>query len=287
MKDTLRREDLIYIKTDYLRYLENFFFKDLLCAKPRIYYMYVLICPKTEEPRYVGQSVDPIARLSGHIKKTLGNSGRKTKKESWIQNLMDLGIDGKIRVKVIETCDSTSIDSREVYYIKKYRSLYPNLTNTADGGRRGIIINGNHPMQGKKHSPLSIEKMRLIKMGEKNPVWGKRFSRTEEQKKNLSIGLKNSDKLKLSRQSTEYRDLISSVQSLKIYALDSISLEIVHTFKNSKDASEYFGVTRANINNARRFKRIVGKSLNTKYFIISEIDFNSCDDIKTYFNKNE
>lgn len=282
----MKTEDLIYIRTNYLRYLENFFFKDLLCFKPRIHYVYVLICPKSKEPRYVGQSVDPIVRLSEHIKRTLKKRGRKTKKEAWIQNLIDFGIDGKIVVNVIETCDSTSIDNRETHYIKKYRSLYPNLTNTADGGRMGIIINGNHPMQGKKHSPLSIEKMRLIKMGEKNPVWGKRFSRTEEQKKNLSIGLKNSDKLKLSRQSTEYRDLISSVQSLKIYALDSISLEIVHTFKNSKDASEYFGVTRSNINNARRFKRIVGKSLNTKYFIISETDFNSCVDIKIYFNKD-
>lgn len=70
-------------------------------------------------------------------------------------------------------CDNTLLDKLEIFYIKTFQSLVPTGYNIRTGGANG------------KHCKESKEKMRLSKLGSKNPNYGK--PRSDEFKEILRI----------------------------------------------------------------------------------------------------
>jgi hypothetical protein len=90
--------------------------------------------------------------------------------------------------------------------------------------------------------------------------------------KKLSLSLKNSNKLKESRSSNEYRKKISNYRSKPVFLLND-KLEIVMEFKNSTICADYFGFTRGNIKNAISSLRKVGKSMKNKYWVIRKENY--------------
>jgi hypothetical protein len=116
--------------------------------------IYVLIDPRDNQIRYVGQTKSPPAtRLCHHI--CLAKKGCQYYSARWIREL--LRHDLKPLVQLIEVTDRP--DEREAYWIVYYRSQGARLTNYAAGGPT---------TRGTKHGPLSPQmraKLSLIHTG--------------------------------------------------------------------------------------------------------------------------
>ena len=116
----------------------------------------------------------------------------------------------------------------------------------------------------------------LSKTGKNNPMYGRARELTPDQRANLSNGLKNSQKLKDSRASAEYRTKISDVQSNTVLLISADSGRILSEWKNCRELADFLECTYANIKNARRDKRIVGtriKKLQEKCYVVYAKDF--------------
>ena len=156
-------------------------------------YIY-LITDTTNGMKYTGKhhyhiegQLDPNYHGSGVIIKNIYKKRPETLKEEYIK-----------------TCYSEEeMCSDEQYYIKLFKTLWPNGYNLTEGGdgcvaceeiRRKLSENHwdcsgeKHPMFGKKHSEETKKKMSVSKKGlqscEKNPMFGKHHS--EESKKKMS-----------------------------------------------------------------------------------------------------
>lgn len=224
-----------------------------------------------------------------------------SKNEFYLKKLISLSLKDKIIIRIIEECTLDIINEREIFWISEYRKKFrlKNLTDGGDGGmgykhnkeslkkmsenRKGKYCGIEHHNYGKKlsnehyykfiynakfvsrkpHSDETKKKISFANSGEKNGMYGKRMSRTYEQKEKLSKSLKNSDKLKESRNNKEYKKKLSEHFSIPILVLDK-DFNIIHEFINCKVCSEYFGCTNGNIANAIRFKRM----LSRKYWVI-------------------
>lgn len=119
--------------------------------------IYALTEPKElgKEIRYIGQSAIGIDRCKQHKKKYMLTS--KTHKNNWIKSLFDKGLtfDWMIIENLgdFETPElrDEALNAAEIKWIKHYRDIGVNLTNSTDGGEgtRGNIL-----------SPESKEKIR-------------------------------------------------------------------------------------------------------------------------------
>ncbi len=101
--------------------------------------IYALYDPREPEKlRYVGKTKMILRkRLQAHIDEAKGSGKsykKRTHKINWINSLLVQGI--KPEIKLVEECLEEEWESKEKYFIKKYRELFP-LTNTHEGGYSG------------------------------------------------------------------------------------------------------------------------------------------------------
>lgn len=250
--------------------------------------IYVLICPIDNSIRYVGQTTNTLnKRISKHKSDTrhyLKNNYRLNYKNSWIYSLIKANVVNDLKIELIEEVFDDDIstgfdklDEREIYWIKYYKKLGCALTNTSPGGRL-TNIKQSHKMrkileinQIKKERPkVTIEtkqKISIANSGSRNGMYGRRLKRTPEQIENLRNAMNNSSVFKQSRDSKEFKKKISDIVSIPVLILDD-EFNVVLEFKNSTVCAEYFGFTRGNIKNAIRGLRRIGKSMNTKYWVV-------------------
>jgi predicted GIY-YIG superfamily endonuclease len=130
-----------------------------------IIYIYSLTDPNTNVVRYIGKSVNPKRRFNEHINNCHKSSNNN--KDNWIKKLLFNN-----QFPILNIIEETTIDKwsdREKYWI----TMYTNLTNSTSGGEYGIPTDD------------VIQKMRVNNTGDRNPMWGKRW--TEEQRLKLSI----------------------------------------------------------------------------------------------------
>ncbi len=99
-------------------------------------YIYALCDPDNNDIRYIGQSVDTVSRLSGHMTECETNNGKKA---LWLRELKEQG--KKPNILILETCDNDVAYKREMYYIKKYR-------------KSGLILNDKR----RTHNPKRTER---------------------------------------------------------------------------------------------------------------------------------
>lgn len=129
--------------------------------------IYGLFHPETDELRYIGKTVKPLShRLSNHIYNARVTRHNKHL-SNWIGSIILLG--QRPVIKCLEECDEKVWQQREMYWI----SIQPNLINLTEGGDGAV---------GLMHSPETLEKIRLSKIG---------FKHSEEFKKQKSILFKN------------------------------------------------------------------------------------------------
>lgn len=136
----------------------------------RLGYIYGLYCDCHTGAgiRYVGQTVQEVPRrLYGHFR---DSQKSKTPVSNWIRK------HGKesIRYVVIEVVKENALDGREVFWIKRHRTMGSSLLNLLDGGggSRGRVLTDetkmriSHSLRGRKMPRESVEKSRLAKMGQ-------------------------------------------------------------------------------------------------------------------------
>lgn len=225
--------------------------------------IYALICPMTKRIKYIGLTKkNPNKRLSAHITETknhIKNNKFLNRKHTWLRKLINMELDSKIEIQILETCNYDILGEREKYWISFFRNA--DITNSTDGGD-GVL---NLSQDAK-------DRISLANSGEKNGMYGKRMVRSQEQKDKLSNSLLQSQKLKDSRNSKEFKEKISNAFSEPILVLD-INYNILFEFKNCRECAEYFNYTNSNISNAIRFKRQIGKGRGYKYWIVKKQEF--------------
>lgn len=116
--------------------------------------IYVLIDKKTNEIRYVGQTVKQLSiRLNGHISKAKNSGNKTTHKNTWIKSLLKENL--KPIIKLIDVVDENDWKEIEKNYIFSFQEKGCDLLNISEGGDSGsmpgkkefgvlrkIIING-------------------------------------------------------------------------------------------------------------------------------------------------
>jgi hypothetical protein len=107
------------------------------------------------------------------------------------------------------------------------------------------------------------EKISFANSGEKNGMYGKRFIMSDKHKNKISTGLLESDKLKESRNSEEYKNKLKDHFGKRIFILD-INFVFICEYQSMKDAMIFFGCKESNIFNARRDKRMIKR----KYWVV-------------------
>jgi hypothetical protein len=193
------------------------------CAK-----IYVLIDPRDNSYRYIGKTKNELnRRLRGHIRSSLNSV--KTKKEYWINSLIKQNLNPII--KLIEECNSSNWEDREIYWIKYYSKIY-NLTNSTEGGDGIRDATGeNNGMFGKKHTDKSKYKMRLKK-----------------------IGVFKGDKNPMSKKLFQY----------------SIDYKLIKVWNYAKEAAVFYKISEGNISSAATYNSKVNNNFKIRYnFIFS------------------
>jgi group I intron endonuclease len=131
--------------------------------------IYSLNDPITLEIRYIGQTIDMVTRLYGHI-----NDKHKTHKVNWIKSLKNKGL--KPTINLIQEVPNEEASKWEIFYISFFKNCGFDLTNLTDGGEPGNF------KKGHKHSPetrLKIKEARakqVIPKGKDSPHYGKKHT---------------------------------------------------------------------------------------------------------------
>lgn len=95
-------------------------------------YIYTLICPETNRPRYVGKTKDVTMRLAAHIAKAKGFH-TNNHCANWIRILLNKGLQPTL-VIITELPDDGDWQSAEAKAIAEYRVAGHKLTNSTGGG---------------------------------------------------------------------------------------------------------------------------------------------------------
>ena len=106
--------------------------------KTDIAYIYGLVDPRDNSIRYIGKTVYPKNRLSGHINESNKFNHHRSK---WIRSLLKLNL--KPKLLVLKICPLSEFEKYETEYIKLYQSKkLTNSDETGQGstGRKRIII---------------------------------------------------------------------------------------------------------------------------------------------------
>lgn len=93
-----------------------------------MFYIYILIDPRDNRIRYVGQTSNIKLRYQKHCKR----QQQKNHRGNWLSLLHSLDL--KPIMEVIEECSESVWADRETYWIKYYRELGCDLVNATDGG---------------------------------------------------------------------------------------------------------------------------------------------------------
>jgi group I intron endonuclease len=123
--------------------------------------IYVLKDPETNEPHYVGRSVQPEVRYRQHIYMAT-KAGKKDIKTTWVRSILDKGL--KPTLEIIDECKPNDAQLRETYWIEEYKKN-DSLKNQRDFVENGYWFSedsrkkmsesakGNTNSKGKKRSP--------------------------------------------------------------------------------------------------------------------------------------
>lgn len=107
---------------------------DKNCRKVTIY---ALIDPRDSRVRYVGKTVQPLAK---RVKQHIGQAGKHRRQRcgNWILHLLGLGLE-PTSIVLMELNESQGWEYWERFWIDWFRGLCPDLTNLAEGGEGGGV----------------------------------------------------------------------------------------------------------------------------------------------------
>lgn len=158
-------------------------------------FVYGLVDPRTDEIRYVGQTINGMDRATAHWRRK-NIREHKDLCHTWIRKL--LSIDLVPEVVILEECSAEELNMNEMFWISSIRAAGGRLLNMTDGGEgthgfrwseekrkqigdkhRGKVISEEHrkavskAFKGKK---LSAEHRAKIGAAHKGRNWGPEFA---------------------------------------------------------------------------------------------------------------
>lgn len=169
---------------------------------------------------YIGQTTQKFKNRINKHKERMKN-GKNT---PLYNSLRKYGIEN-FKFEIIEEVSSKEeLNQREIYYIEKFNSFYPNGYNLTKGGAG--TFNYHHTKSDK-------EKMSKLKKGlfdgEKNPFYGKHHSQEQIEKwKEQRKGRKLSEEWKLKISKTRKRKPIIDIDTGELFA-------------SARDVARYYG----------------------------------------------
>lgn len=102
---------------------------------PQAAYIYALCEPGTEQVRYIGQSVNPAARLAQHIYQACSTASPRNRASAWLRDLVNTN--QVPNLLVLETTDRMTANDSEADWI---RSLLMRGTDLLNGCADGFYI---------------------------------------------------------------------------------------------------------------------------------------------------
>lgn len=207
-------------------------------------FIYCIKCPITNEIKYIGQTRQGKKRFHQHITESKKNNRYPLYR--WMKKLEEKPI-----FEIIEECDLDNLNEREEFWIKEIGidNLY-NICETA--GKIDITENHNSKLlKGKRLSDyygkdIAIKIRKKISnslKGEKNPNYN---------------GATVTD---------EWREKQSKAQSKVPIDILDLDMNVIASFRNSKDAGKFLNVTSKTIRMAKSHKYKVRKL----YYVVNSI----------------
>jgi len=201
-------------------------------------YIYKLICPINGEIRYIGKTVQ---KLNKRLYKHKYNKRRNpSHKNSWLIQLEDKGLLNELKIELIEECDISTLNKREIFWIAKLKGDGCKLTNMTEGGECGSL--------GCKHTEEA--KKKISEAGKKR----KGYKHSDEGKRKISdslrgepgrnTGNKHSDKTK--KQISETKKGTISWNAQPVLQLDKGN-KVINEWRSAKYAAEQLGLSQGNI----------------------------------------
>jgi group I intron endonuclease len=203
-------------------------------------FIYLLRDPETLHVRYVGKTINTKVRFALHLAEKKG-----THKNNWLHSLKSRGLRPIFEViETIENSDDTDWQPREIYWISHYRSLGEPLTNLDGGGTGGRSRSEETKekmslaMTGKRHTPESIEKIRIAKSNpsaetrerlRKANLGKKQTPETIEKRREKMLGHECSEEVRLKigaknrgrKRSDEARAKIRAARAIQVFSDES------------------------------------------------------------------
>lgn len=211
-------------------------------------YIYKIICPITNDIKYVGKTLRLNRRIQEHNMRK--NKSKLSLIEKWENDLLSNNF--KPVFEIIEECFEENWEEREIFWIKKLKDDGHDLLNMTLGGDSfNNVITKNHNsfyLKGKKlEDYYSEEKSKEIRYklseassGENNPNYGGKLQTLEYMNKQ-----------------------IISNSKVHIKLIDTLDNNKEYIFINSKEAAKFSNSTSNNVRTSK------GKSwkLKRRYFV--------------------
>jgi len=170
-------------------------------------FIYGIKEPTTDRIRYVGLSTQGMTRPLQHFMPCYARH-ETSHKSNWIKKHFT-GVDPRPFIVILERCDRSNVEEREIFWIGKLRSEGVDLVNMTDGGSAGLgrrfssetRAKISRSKKGQKHSPEARAKMSASHLGvpvgtrrPKRPVIdqnGRTYGSITEAGKQLNLSIGN------------------------------------------------------------------------------------------------
>lgn len=262
-------------------------------------YIYGLCCPDSKQVYYIGKSIDPKDRYKSHFYPC--NLKYSTLKNNWIKSLLKKG--KKPELIIIKKCTNKNVDYYEIFYIKKYRKINPQLKNGTDGGdggdtSHGEIVCSNGKIyktikEASKDTKIGNQIIQLVLDGEKNDYNGLSFKRTiskrviESSRKTKKIKCSNGMVFKCCREAATFLKTEFKISSPILYISSNIRSCALGRQKTVKGLQFWYEGDKQPIikdqsestmkpigcSNGKKYKSLshAGRELNIDFRLISQV----------------
>ena len=206
-----------------------------LCNMNETVFIYSLKDPITYQIKYIGKTIDINRRYKEHIQT---HRNRKSKKNSWIINLIKNGLEPIM--EILEECNLDNWEEREIFWISYYKELGFNLKNTQNGGGRTKYVFSELARKNMSDSQ-KIRWTRNMRNKKGNYVLSEeeRNKRSKNAKENLNI----------------MNNLKKGSQSCKVEILQlSKDKKFIKKWKSLSDASRALNINIGNISKCLKGK---------------------------------
>lgn len=201
-------------------------------------YIYKLICPISGECRYVGKTVQTLnKRLYKHKYNKRRNPSHKN---SWLIQLEGKGLLDELKIELIEECDVSVLNNREIFWIAKLRGDGYKLTNMTEGGEVGSL-GCKHTDEAKGKISEAGKRLKGIKRSEETR---NKISDSLRGKKGRNTGNTHSEETK--KRISETKKGTVSWNAQPVLQLDKEG-NIINEWRSASDAAKNLGLSQGNI----------------------------------------